>query len=407
MVCRECGRKLNSNENICPSCGFYNEKRRESLEDDGFGEMDYFEAPGTANDNPDDLFSDDNVYQDASEEPFDDDDEGSQEEIDDLLKEKVLGQPKKQSGRLKDKVSQYIGSDNTADFIAAFIGEDYKWIVNKPINIYALLFSWMYFIYRKMYFVGVLGLIFAGIIYVLVPMLLPIIIILSMVLSAVLFNSLYLMFVKAKVQRIVDKYENETDAYIVEQCIRQGGVNTPMALFIFLVFIVVLFLSHFNFTIGKGPSKFWKDNSENEANCLSLGRKTFQLLTDKESKEMINYSLDEMACNVILSGEKSYDIYLKVSSDGETRIVYFENSDGHIILKGDSKYIKLLKEAEETRKLTDDEEKLLDDSEILDNKYVEIKNLSNSEATMEKNNTANGQRTHYVFSKDDIYKKAK
>ena len=410
MICRGCGKKLRNNENICPACGFYNETKSGSLEDDGFQEMDYFEEPGANNNNSDDLFLDDSNVEESYDVPFSDeqDDEGSQEEIDDLLKEKVLGEkPKKQSDKLKEKISEYIGEDNTADFIAAFIGEDYKWIVNKPINIYALLFSWMYFIYRKMYIVGIVGLAITGIIYIVMPILLPILIILSMVLSAVLFNSLYLMFVKAKVQRIVDKYEDETDAFIIEQCIRKGGVNTPIALLIFFIFIALLFLSHFTLTLGGNPSKYWKDNTENVANCLSLGRKTYQLLTDKESKEMINSSLDELACDVILTGQKSYDVYLKVSSDGDSRIVYFANNDGEISLVGDTKYIKILTDAEKTRPLLDDEKEFLENSKILDNKYYEIKNLSSSEENLEKNNKLTGQRTHYVFTKDQIYKKAK
>lgn len=410
MICRGCGKKLKVNENICPACGFYNEIKRDSLENDSFREMDYFEDP-RMNNYSDDIVLDDND-DDIKDIPFDDEpvpEDNDQDDIDDLLKEKILGKkPEKEDKKSKKKqndTSQYIDTDDSADFIAAFIGEDYKWIVNKPINIYALLFSWMYFVYRKLYIIGILGLTFVGIIYVIMPALVPIAIILSMVLSAVLFNPIYLMIVKIRVQRIVDQYGDESDSFILEKCMQKGGVNTPIALLVFFIFLVMLFLSHFNFTFKANPSKYWKDNTENEANCLSLGRKTYSALTERDSKEMIDSSLEEVACDIVLSGVKSYDIYLKLSSSGETRIVYFENKDGETTLRGDTKLIKTLTEAEKQGPLLDEDKEFLDNSQVLSSKFAEIKNLSNSEAQMEKNNNLKGQRTHYVFSKDEVYKK--
>ena len=108
---------------------------------------------------------------------------------------------------------------------------------------------------------------------------------------------------------------------------------------------------------------------------------------------------------IVLSGVKTYDVYLKLNSSGETRIVYFENKDGEITLRGDTKLIKTLTEAEKQGPLLDEDKEFLDNSQVLSSKFAEIKNLSNSEAQMEKNNNLNGQRTHYVFSKDEVYKK--
>ena len=418
MVCRGCGKQLRNNQNICPSCGFYNDLENDSLEAD---DRDYFDNPKDATDS-NSLILDDK-YNDLS---FEDDEADDidrvkeQEEIDDLFQEKVLGKkPKKRKNdkgsnepdglgkASKNKAVEYIDADDSADFIAAFIGEDYKWIVNKPLNIYALLFSWMYFVYRKLYIIGILGLVLVGVIVRYVPVIAPVIIILSMVLSAVIFNPIYLAVVKIRVQRLIDKYGDETDNFILDKCIQQGGVNTPRALLVFLIFLVALFFTYYSINFGGKKTKFFEENSENEANCLYISKETFNFLVNKQEKEMIDASLDEAGCHVNISDNNSYDIYLKIKYSDGFRYVYFVDDDKNLTIEADTNYIEKLKEAKEAGPLDKEDEVILEKSQNLNLTFNELKLKAKSEEDAAKKNKLTSQRTNFIFGKDDIFKKSK
>lgn len=413
MRCRECGKTLRDDENICSACGFYNDRESKSLESDTNSDG-YFDDPSGMS-GPSSL--DDN-YSDLSFED-DDDDIGErrreQEEIDDLFKEKVLGEKptkKKEGPSIKmDKknggtVAQYIDTDDSADFIAAFIGEDYKWIVNKPVNIYALLFSWMYFIYRKLYLIGIIGLFVCGLIARYVPIISPIIIILSMVLSGVLFNSIYLSVAQRRVQRILDTYGDQSDSYILEKCKKKGGVSVIKALLIFFLFLVCMVCTYYRFYIGLGESKFFKDNSENEANCMSNGKQLFNSLVEREEKEMIGSSLDEIACHVLITGEKNYDIILKLKNGIDYRYIYYSTDNEEATVKGDTNYIDIIEEAKKAGPVSKEDEEILEFSKSIETRFEDIKTNSRTEEEAVKKKKMSTQRTHFAFTKDQIFKKA-
>ena len=413
MRCRECGKTLMDNENICSACGFYNDRENNSLESD-ISTNDYFEAPKNNN-----VTLDDN-YGELS---FEDDDDDiserrkEQEEIDDLFKEKVLGEkpkkkkendeePKKKSKGHKENV-EYIDTDDSSDFVAAFIGEDYKWIVNKPINIYALLFSWMYFIYRKLYLIGITGLVVCGLVVRFIPLASPIIIILSMVLSGVLFNSIYLAVVQRRVQSIMDNYGDLSDEQLMKKCKRKGGVAVFRALLIFLIFLVLLFLTYYRFSIHLGESKFFKDNSENEANCAYIGKDLFNKLVEKEEKEMLGSSLDELACHVIVSGDKNYDIIMKLKNSGEYRYIYYSTDNDKVTIEGDTNYIDIIEKAKKVGPVSKDDEEILEFSKSIETRFNDIKINAKQEEESVKKRKMSTQRTYFAFTKDQIFKKAK
>ena len=134
MVCKKCGKRLKEGEMFCTVCGYFND--------------------------PNDISN----YDDNKKENFTNDDEV------DLLKE--------DEESVNDGIEiQAFSIDTTTDdtkktgffdfqddrFLEAYIGEDYKVVARKKINIYALLLSWIYFLYRKLYITGIIGLIITGI----------------------------------------------------------------------------------------------------------------------------------------------------------------------------------------------------------------------------------------------------
>jgi len=391
MRCQGCGKKLKTGENMCSSCGFYNEKKKESLENDELSNLEYFKDPNTQ-------------YEEEKEEDgFDlldtqdmsfDDDNVDEEEI-------IIKETKHHDD------DEYVAEEDldNADFLGAFVGEDYKWIVDRPINIYALLLSWMYFLYRKLYLIGILGMTVTTLVFVYARSFLPIFIIISMLASAVIFNPIYLWWAKRKVQGIIDYYGEQGDSYVLEVCAEKGGVSTAKALLIFLVFLVIMALGYVTIKPAAQVSKYWKDNVENEANCLSVSRQAYNQIT--EEKEMVVGTLEEAACEVLLGGEKSYDIYLKIKEDGVYRYVYFENEGKYLDVKGDTKQIDSLEKKAKDKTITEEEEKTLSVSKTIGKKFTEIKNQSNQEASAVKKDTLTQQRTNFCFTKDEVFKPAK
>lgn len=187
MVCKKCGKRLKEGEMFCTVCGYFND--------------------------PNDISN----YDDNKKENFTNDDEV------DLLKE--------DEESVNDGIEiQAFSTDTTTDdtkktgffdfqddrFLEAYIGEDYKVVARKKINIYALLLSWIYFLYRKLYITGIIGLIITGIFIKFFTKYLIVFIIVSMIFSGLLFNPIYIAVAKQRVLKI-KKEEEYSDDFATEQ----------------------------------------------------------------------------------------------------------------------------------------------------------------------------------------------
>lgn len=359
MVCKNCGNQLRENEKFCTICGTYND-------------------PSDVDNTPS-----------KKKTPEDEMENNNYSEFEEFSK-----QPKTVSKK-KTVVEEY--SIKGDPYIAAYIGEDYKWVVERPFNIYALLLSWIYFLYRKVYLIGIIGLIITGLIIKYVPIIIIPYIVLSMVGSGLFFNKIYLDIVESRVQKIESKAR--TSAEIEAICKKKGGVNVFIPLLIFFVFLVIMLLSYININTGGEESKFWSENSSNQANCLSMGKKIYKNL----DSSLVGGNLEELACEITVTSYNTYNIYIKLNKDGNYRYLYFQNDqDGHINLKGNTDYIATLENTEKQYGLSDSDKDLLTTSRELSNKFASIKDDSDYEDNQIFKNTDTKAKTHYVFTKDDI-----
>ena len=131
MKCQKCGKKLRRNEVFCTICGYYN---------------DFSDEKKIVNfDDEDDFDLTDDDW--SSKE----DDKAEEKELDKILKEK---KPKKSD----DDEDDYELTDLDR-YVKAYIGEDYNIVRKSLFNIWALIFNWMYFLYRKLYITGIIGLV--------------------------------------------------------------------------------------------------------------------------------------------------------------------------------------------------------------------------------------------------------
>ena len=363
MKCKNCGNDLRAGERFCTNCGTYNdpsEVEEKPSKKKGLTPEDEME---------DNSFSEFNEFSPTTNK--------------------------------KSKVKESTDIDYSVKgdpFIAAYIGEDYKWVVERPFNIYALIFSWMYFLYRKLYIIGIVGLVITGIILKFIPIIIVPYIILSMVGSGVLFNKIYLDIIETKVHKLEQK---TTSADQLESlCKKKGGVNVFIPLLIFFVFIIIMLLSYINVNIGNDTSKYWSENGTNNANCKAMGKNLYKNL----SESVQGGTLEELACEIDLGEKKIYNVYLKLNKEGTYRYLYFQSdTEGFFNLKGNTDFVENLENTEKQYGLTESDKELLIVSKELSNKFSAIKDDSDYEDELINKGKDTKEKTHYVFTRDDIF----
>ena len=365
MVCKNCGNNLRENEKFCTVCGTYNDtsdsieeelKPEEEMEDDSYEEINEFELKAKAE-----------------------------------HKEKKRPKPEVQ-------VVEYTPKEDP--YVVAYIGEDYKWIAERPFNIYALLLSWIYFLYRKMYLIGIIGLAITGIVLRISPIIVVPYIVLSMVGCGLFFNKIYLDTVERKVARIQAKSNPLDDVEAI--CKKKGGVNVFMPLLIFFIFLAIMLFSYFNFNMTPAKEqKYWEETSTNLANCKTICRQIYA--QNQEQGETI----EEMGCEIttqVGSSEKNYSIFLKINKAGtEKYILYQKISNDSYIVSGDTDQIEQLEEYKKAQVLRESDQEFLQVSKDLPNTYATLKDDSDYEDKLISKYANTSAKTHFIFIKDDLF----
>ena len=394
MLCKKCGKRLKKGEEFCNVCGYYNNPDEAGFSDstEELGELDE-EYDEDSNE------FDDDEYEVVEEEEYDDDEISSNlinntniedeksESIEEYSLEAKTEKPKKLTNFKDDR------------FIEAYIGEDYKWIIKRPVNIYAMLLSWVYFLYRKMYIIGSLGLALTGVVYRLGAKYLPIYIALVMILSGILFNPIYRLVINFKIKRIKNKNYGTDDFTLEEICKKKGGVNTPVALLIFLIFLLIMLRTYYRISYNNENTKFWHENSENKANCNSMVKQDVNLLDESN----IDGDIKEAVCHIRKTNTtKSYDIYLKIIINKKEKYVYFKDNKNTTIIEGLNGELEDLQQKNRNNTITEEEKKLLDRILDIKSSYSKYYNESKNEDTLIKTRKNFSEKINYIISKDEI-----
>ena len=210
----------------------------------------------------------------------------------------------------------------------------------------------------------------------------------------------YLYEPKIKVANIVNRYSDKSNQEIREICADKGGVNTPRALLIFLIFLIIMLFTYIHFGTKENKPSFWKENTENNANCILITKEAYSLI----EKSLITGSYEESACEVKKEKTKNYDIYFKIRQDNQYRYIYVKNEGKYLTVKGDTKDIEKLEKDKLDKNILKEEETMLEVSKALSKTYSDIKRKSEEEQRLidAKKNTS--ERLHYIYTKDDIFK---
>lgn len=391
MLCKKCGKKLKPDEEFCSVCGYYNDPNDEAFseEDDKSFDDDYFDEIRDADD--------------------DDDENVGHDEIDDMVESNLINGvnvPDNEELMEFTPTSEADPKQKLTNFkddrlVEAFTGEDYKWIIRRPFNLYAFFLSWIYFLYRKMYITGLIGLVITGIVYKFFPSFVIPYAIIVMVLSGFLFNPLYKLYASIRIKSI-RKHNYGSDDFTIEQiCQQKGGTSLILTLVIFFIFLVVMIRTYYSFSINNENTKFWSENSENKANCTSMSKSSYRMLNEEEAAGV----LEEAVCNVRRTNStKSYDIYLKITNPETNtfRIVFFRDDKDSVTIEGVGVNLELLQDKNRNGIISEEETQLLNRTLEIRNQYTKIHDASIDEDRLIKTKKNKSEKINYIIPKDEI-----
>lgn len=394
MKCRKCGKRLSRNEKFCTVCGYYNDEKLE----DNFNP----EEADLLNENwyDDEIKLDDD---DVEIELDDDDDDDIDLEEEPVNKEKPKEKPKKekQKKEKKEKVKEEKPKKEKSvysneKYLEAYIGEeDYNVIKNKKFNIYAFLLNWIYFLYRKLYISGIIGLIITSLVAFFLTKFFLIYVIICIIVLGFVFNPYYIFVGKKRVEKTLQEFEGSDTNTLKDECRKRGGVNTIYALIIYFVFVIIIILALANSSVSLNKNhnpKFFNENSENKATCISLIKVAYR-------EEASNYNdVDKAICQKDFNNNE-YKLYLKFKKDKKDVYVFYETSKGYIMYNKDTGYLETLNSK---TTLTGEELKLKNELNLIVSNYKNGVSKAKEEDELIKKKTNTKAKKYFIFNRNEI-----
>ena len=385
MNCQNCGKKLKPNEKFCTVCGYYNseEKTEDKIEE----EIEYNDKELDDEDDDLDSFDFDLENDETEVSESENTNDFNDEEKEEFEEFKIDANPTNNKKEKKEKTKYY--EYEYEYLLDSFIGEDANIIKERTFNIYAFIFNWLYFIYRKMYITGILGLLVSLLIFIYIRILYLPFIILSMISIGFTFNKIYISYAKRMISKIVLK---DDDLLEKETCEKKGRVNFIIPLIIYTIYLVIIVVVYLGIRINPDYNqKFFKENSNNDASCISMIKKAYNY-----SKNTLN--ITDINSAVCRKNNKDYTIYLKYTDI----IQYYNLKEGTLYYQTDTTEIKPLEEKSINNTITNEEQELLNLKKKIEMEYEEIYKSSKNEQKLIKEKKNKTERLNYDYTKEEI-----
>ena len=214
------------------------------------------------------------------------------------------------------------------------------------------------------------------------------------------FNKYYIFISKQVIKNQQKKFEGSDDYSMEKILSRKGGVNVIFTLILYLLFLIVLFYGMFHFTINKTHNtKFWEENTTNEASCISLTKIAYKDLPNVTEKGQIM----ESTCKVTTGDTNNeYSIYIKILDNTKVIYAYYQTEKSYLKYRGNTKLLGELEQKQANNTLSDVEKGMLvelKNIELTDNDIYE-KSKEEKKLIEEKKNTK--PRIDYFFTKEEI-----
>ena len=278
--------------------------------------------------------------------------------------------------------------------LKTFLSTDYQNVISSGFNIYALLFSWIYFIYKKMYIIGIIGLLVMGILILYDKIIFFVYAVLSMIMSGLFFNKLY----KWKANRIINKIlrKNTNPNVILKKIKKAGKENVLLTMAIYFIFLLLLIFTYVFLEKEIGINdKFWKDNSSNKATCLSM-------ITSAKAQSNTNSiaTIQDAGCIILDLNKNQFEIYLNFNKNNKTVIEKYKAEAGQMYFIGNTDM--LLEYEDNIGNLNEAERNYYQNMLELKNTYLKIKQNAKQEENLIKNNSNITSRKYFMFTKEEI-----
>lgn len=353
MECRKCGKILSEQEKFCTYCGYYYDPNEEDDINEGFSastiEDDKNAVTVTHSDKKENTEVERVIYEEA-----------------DKLKPRCL---------------------------RVYLTSDFKIVTAGGFNLYALLFSWIYFIYKKMYIIGIPGLLLAGILILVQPVILIIYAALSMILSGIFFNKIFLWFANKKIDKIINDHSPEEAIKIARKAGKDNVLVTLGIYFVFLILIIALYFT--KGSLGSGGDKFWKDNKNNRNTCLKM----IDAAKKNSSTSSIAFIL-EGGCVVLDSANSKFQVYLKFDKGDKIIIEQYSTDATKMYLDGST---DLLTDYERRKtNLNDSELKYYNDMLEIQTNYTKLQNQAKIEDDAIASKTNTGPKAYFLIPQEEV-----
>ncbi|MBR2828886.1 MAG: hypothetical protein IKE70_06625, partial [Bacilli bacterium] len=277
--------------------------------------------------------------------------------------------------------------------------EDYRLIKKDLFNIYALLFNWLYVLYRKLYITGIIGLLIILILIYINPLYSLIFLGLSMILLGILFNKYYQLITKIKVSKIVKEKEGEDPFYVKELCKKNGGVNISICLIIYGIFLIAsIFIFVKTQFIKPKRSFYFKETSENQANCISITRQSYLSFKSKIN----NLDAEEATCRVVVGNPKQFRMIIKISNNNSDYYVYYLADGQYLNYINDTRDINVLEEKEKSLLLNETEKNSLTEKRNIIEEYNDIIKRSKNEDELIKKGKETSAKNNFIITKEEM-----
>lgn len=145
-------------------------------------------------------------------------------------------------------------------------------------------------------------------------------------------------------------------------------------------------------------NKFFKENSENEANCSSMIRRIYSL----RSNLKIDGDVKEGVCNISTGTNKIYNIYIKAENNNGTYYLFYKTKENYLELQGNTQSIAELEQKVSDRNITAEEELFLNNSKNIESKYKSAKSMAKTEDMLIKKNKATSEKLNYIITEKNI-----
>ena len=350
MRCKKCGKRIKNKDYFCTECGYYN---------GDFNEDDFD-------------IENNSLLEDININSF------------------------KELNASGEKENQFY-YENEA-LLEAYIGEDYKIIKKWPFNIWAFLFNWMYFLYRKLYITGIIGLGITFFMIMVIKTNLIIYLLVTMLIIGFIFNYYYIFVSKRKVEKIISQMEGTDKFTLANICKEKGGVNVPIALIIYGIFLCLVLFSLITIKVNKNNNtKFWEENSKNKANCQAFLKLAYN---DAVTREL--GTVQEGTCKITNNGKKQYEIIIKTKMNNASYYASYKTDNSNFFYVTDTKKIISLQRKKEESELSKEDSLELQKLKTIEINYKNIKEKAKKEDEEIKQKKDTEEKNNFIFTKEEI-----